>query len=300
MITARLMGGMGNQMFQYALGRHLAERHKTGLKLDLSFLLNRLPRKDFIFRNYDLGIFNVRENFTFLSRFAMKGSPAKNIAFPIARAYLEIRDIFDKEYWMREKQDYFFDASVLESPDGVYLDGYWQSYKYFEKIDGILREEFTFKNKLNKEGRLMAWKIKDVNSVCVNVRRADYITNHLNSAFFGAISKEYYQKAEEIISSKIDNPHFFIFSDDIDWCRANLKFNRPAVFVGREYASEKWQQYLQLMIMCKHFIISNSTFAWWAAWLSENKNKIIIAPKNWVSGPSINTDDLIPPSWIRI
>ena len=297
MITVRLIGGMGNQMFQYALGRRLAERHNTILKLDTTFLLNRLPRKNFVFRGYDLNVFNIQESFTCLSRFAMIFN---NIAFPLSYCYLRIKKVFYPNCIVKEKKDYFFDSSVLDSPNDIYLNGYWQSERYFKDIEHIVRKEFTFKEKLNGRGNLMADKIRNVNAVCVNIRRADYVTNALNNAFFGTISKEYYQRAEEIISSKTENPHFFIFSDDINWCKTNLKFNHPTVFVGSEYAGKKWQQYLQLMVMCKHFIIPNSTFAWWAAWLSENKDKIIIVPKKWVNDSNINTDDLIPSSWIRI
>jgi len=297
MIIMRLKGGLGNQMFQYALGRCLAEKRGTKLKLDTTFLVNRLPRKNFVFRDYDLDIFQVQADFTRFSRFA---GVFNNIAFPLYYFYLKIRQFFNIHYVVREKKDYIFDESVLDSPGNVYLDGYWQSEKYFKDIEGVIRKDFTFKNGLGKNGMIMAEKIKNSNAVCVNVRRADYVSNPLNRDFFGTIGYDYYKKAEEVIASKTKHLYFFVFSDDINWCKDNLKFNHPVVFVGREYAGKKWQQYLQLMIMCKHFIIPNSTFAWWAAWLSENKNKIIIAPKNWVSGPSINTDDLIPPSWIRI
>lgn len=302
MIIVRLMGGMGNQMFQYAAGRSLAERHKTALKLDLTFLLNRLPRKDFVFRDYDLGIFNIVEDLTFLSRLAMKSRAARDVSYPMSRLYLETRNAFDKKYWAREKQNYLFDENVLKLPDNVYLDGYWQSYKYFENISGIIRKEFTFKADFSKKESEMAREIQSVNSVCVNIRRNDYVSNPVNSKFFEALGIDYYKQAESIIKSRVSELRFFVFSDDTDWCKNNLNFGGDTIFVGHEYAGDRFQSYLRLMTLCKYYIIPNSTFAWWAAWLNTSPDKIVIAPKKWVTDPDTNknTDDLIPPSWIRI
>lgn len=293
---------MGNQMFQYAVGRSLTEQHKTSLKLDLTFLLNRLPRKDFVFRDYDLGIFDIIENPNFLSRLAMKNKIARDISYPALRLYLQARNVFDKKYWARERQNYLFDENVLKLPDDVYLDGYWQSYKYFEKISGIIRKEFTFKANFSKKESEMAREIQSVSSVCVNIRRSDYVSNPVNSKFFEALGIDYYKQADAIIKSRVSDPRFFVFSDDTDWCKNNLNFGDNTTFVGHEYAGDRFQSYLRLMTLCKHYIIPNSTFAWWAAWLNTSPDKIVIAPKQWVTDKNINinTSDLIPPSWIRI
>lgn len=295
MITVNLKGGLGNQMFQYALGRHLSEKHKTELRLDLAFLLNRLPGRSFLFRNYALGIFDIQEKFTLLSKLASWNILFRDMAFPAQFLYLKARNLFDKNYWIREKEDYCFDEGVLSLPDNVYLDGYWQSYKYLEGIEDVLRKEFSSKNNFG-ENRELAEKIKSTSAVCVHARRADYITNPLNQDFFAAIGPDYYKKAEEVIVSRIASPIYFVFSDDIGWCRKNLKFHLPAVFVEPGSAAEDFY----LMTLCRHHIICNSTFGWWAAWLNSNPGKIVIAPKNWVRDPSINTDDLIPPPWTRI
>lgn len=296
------MGGLGNQMFQYAIGRSLAERYKTKFELDLTFMLNRLPRKDLVFRNYDLGIFNISENFTLLSRLAMKNGIVKNAAYPALRLYLEASDILGKKYWVWEKQNYLFDENILTLNGDVHLDGHWQSYKYFKEIEHLIRKDFTFKLNFDAKSAELAREIQSVNSVCVNVRRSDYITSAINSSFFGVSSADYYKEAEKIISDKISDPHFFIFSDDMDWCKNNLNFTGKVKFVGHEYAGDKFQYYLRLMTLCKHYIISNSTFAWWGAWLNTSPDKIVIAPKQWVTDKNINinTSDLIPPSWIRI
>lgn len=302
MIIVRLKGGLGNQMFQYALGRRLALKYKAELRLDLTFLLNRLPRRDFVFRDYDLSIFNIKERFTWLSRLGRSHFIFRDVVFPLQYTWLKLWDFFDKNYWAREKKDYRFDERILNLPDNVYLDGYWQSYKYLEGMEDVLREDFAFKKDFDEKSAAMAEKICSVNSVCVNVRRQDYVHNPANSTFFVSLEIDYYKRAAEIVAARVANPHYFVFSDEIDWCEKNLDFLRPAVFVGHEYAGEKFQYYLRLMTLCKHFIISNSTFSWWSAWLSESLDKIVIAPKNWVRDPEINknTDDLIPPDWIRI
>ncbi len=302
MIIVRLKGGLGNQMFQYALGRRLAQNHKTDLYIDLTFLLNRLPRKNFVFRDYALSVFNIKEKFTWLSRLGCSHLFFRDLVFPLQYTYLKLRNIVDKNYWIREKEDYWFDESVLRLPDNVYLDGYWQSYKYLEGIEDILRQDFAFKKELDKKSAILAEKIRAVNAICVNIRRTDYVSNPFNNQFFGVLGLDYYQRGEEIIVSRIKDPVFFVFSDDISWCKNNLKFKTETIFIEHEYAGEKFSNYLRLMTLCKHFIIPNSTFAWWAAWLNPDPEKIVITPKKWVSDTEINknTKDLIPPSWLRI
>ena len=138
-------------------------------------------------------------------------------------------------------------------------------------------------------------KINSSNSVLINVRRTDF----LNGDFHGVMGMDYINNAVSFIESKVDNPHYFIFSDDIEWCRDNIKLDNMAI-VDHSYKGDRFGYYLQLMKSCKNFIIPNSTFAWWAAWLNENENKIVIAPKKWLNNESVNTKDLIPSNWIRI
>lgn len=292
------MGGMGNQMFQYALGRNLAIKHNTKLKIDLSFLLDRTPRKDFVFRDYDLGIFNIQEDFADEKEIILynRFHPTKTGKFlNIAKKYL-----MEFPYNLVEEPHYHFAPKILDAPDNSYLIGYWQSEKYFKNIEDIIRREFTLRKDLTGPARDMAKKIASENSVCVNVRRGDFVSIPKNSKFHGFCGMEYFDEGMRIIKEKIKNPHFFIFSDDIDWCRENFKHDSNITFLGPEYAGEKFGFYLILMSLCKHFIIPNSTFGWWGAWLGEYKEKIIIAPKNWFSDISINTKDVMPDGWMRI
>lgn len=287
------MGGMGNQMFQYAAGRRLAEKHKTELKLDLTFLLDRTPQENFTYRNYDLDVFNIHENFAKPNEISwLKASKVESLL-------RVVRKFFKNKKYIEEAH-YHFDKRILNAPDNVYLDGYWQSDKYFSDIENIIRKEFTFKFEFDKRYKEMAKKIQSVNAICVNVRRGDYVDNPNIRKFHGVCSLDYYQRSEKIIDSKINKPYFFIFSDDIKWCMKNLRFNRRFTFVTHDYAGKKFGHYLYLMTLCKHYIIANSSFVWWATWLNHNKDKIVISPKKWFRDESINTKDLIPAKWIRI
>ena len=109
-----------------------------------------------------------------------------------------------------------------------------------------------------------------------------------------------FRQHQSIIFTSLSVEKIYVFSDDIEWCRANLSFGIPTMFVGDEYAGEKGEGHMYLMSKCKYFIIANSSFSWWGAWLALFKDKIVICPKQWFGDASIDTSDLIPESWIRI
>jgi len=296
MIIVKLIGGLGNQMFQYALGRHLAYKYQTELKLDIHYLLDRRPREHMIFRDYDLPIFNIHENIAtkeeiaaFTGRYM---SRRKKLIFRLKKLVNEPK--------IKNEITPHFDSKILDAGPSSYLVGFWQSEKYFIDIEGLIRSDFTFKSNLNPKCKELAQQIESVNAVCLNIRRADYVTNPLSSKFLGFIGIDYIHRAVEIISEKVERPVFFVFSDDISWCKENIHLSYPSTIVSHEYAGDKFGYYLQLMILCKHFIIPNSTFAWWAAWLNSNPNKIVIAPKNWVRESSRYNKDIVPESWIQI
>jgi len=136
--------------------------------------------------------------------------------------------------------------------------------------------------------------------VCLNVRRGDFVSIRITSQQHGVCEADYFSRAVNIIGEKENNPHLFIFSDDIEWCRANLRFEYPSTIVDHAYAGKKFGQYLQLMSMCQHYIIPNSSFGWWAAWLCSNPGKIVVTPQRWYQNPQMDTQYLIPDSWIRI
>ncbi|MEK7564205.1 MAG: alpha-1,2-fucosyltransferase [Patescibacteria group bacterium] len=281
MIIVRLKGGLGNQMFQYALGRVLSLRHNTALGLDTSFYkLDLIPK-----RRYDLDLFNItgkvlsKNNIPFLYRISQKFR------------------LVDKFIPNKGKEKFFhFDPNIFSLGSSLYLDGYWQSPKYFEGFEDAIREEFTFKNPLPLKINNLATDIENINSLCIHVRRGDYVGNANHDVF----SMEYYKKGVDYINQQTKIDKIFVFSDDIEWCKNNLIFEMPVFFVGNEYAGLKDEGHMYLMSRCKNFIIANSSFSWWAAWLSVSKNKTVVCPKNWFKDASINTDDLIPKEWIRI
>jgi hypothetical protein len=291
MIIVKLKGGMGNQMFQYAIGRALSIKNNTKLGLDLAYLLDKTPRSNFTFRNYDLDIFNIhaeiipQTKINFINK-TFKGKLGVYFDF-LKRKFIKSLGI---------EKSFNFDSSILGLKGDVYLDGYWQSPKYFEMIEDVIREDFTLKYGLPLSTKNLIEVIEKENSVCIHVRRGDYVGNK----FHEIVGKEYYNNGIDLISKKIKIDKIYVFSDDIKWCEENMKFEFPVMFVGEEYAGEKAEGHLMLMKSCKNFIIPNSSFSWWAAWLSNYKDKIVIVPKQWFGNGSINSDDLIPKEWIRI
>lgn len=293
MIVTKLKGGLGNQMFQYAFGKKLAVKYNTVLKLDTSFLLDRTPQKKFfVFRDYDLDIFNLKAEIATNNETV---ALTKRVPIVIIDKILN-KLIGAKSSYIIEPH-YHFSERCNSAPDNSYLEGYWQSEKYFISIRELLkRDDFTFKYSLSEKAKFLANQILNCESVCVNIRRTDFVITD----FHGTCKPEYYKMGEEIICSKITKPQYFIFSDEIDWCRENIKFDGLVTYVGHEYAGIKFQDYLRLMSMCKHFIIPNSSFAWWAVWLNEVTDKIVIAPKKWFNDSSWNINDLKPKEWIAI
>lgn len=291
MIIVRLMGGLGNQMFQYAFGRSVANRNNTELKLDVSFFDKTKPQKGHVVRNFDLDIFNIKENFASPREISRLSRRFKNgLLNKIANKILGQPRTFITQ------PHFHFSPDVYYSPDNVYLSGYWQTEKYFKNIESLIRSEFTFKEDMSDKAKELLAQIRNSNSVCVNVRRGDFLTNDN----LGFQDVDYFEKAEKIISERVSNPIYFVFSDEIEWCENHLKFLTPAVFVSHTFAGRKFQDYLRLMSGCKHFIIPNSSFAWWAVWFNQEKERIVIAPAIWFKDSSLDTKDLIPLDWIRV
>jgi hypothetical protein len=287
MIIVELTGGLGNQMFQYAAGRRLALHHKTILKLKFIYYPEDTKRW------YSLGCFNIKENFATDKEI----NKIRKIPETKIEKLIYLLNPFSKDRLIKEK-DFHFDENILNTPDDVLLDGYWQSEKYFKDIEDIIRQEFSLKNQSGHIYKEFLKSIANTNSVSVHFRRKDYVEDKKTREYHGICSLEYYYTAIKKIGETIKNPHFFIFSDDIEWPRNNLKLNYPLTFVSDNNLTDC--QELILMSKCKNHIIANSSFSWWGAWLSDNPKKIVIAPKKWFNDPSINTKDLIPEIWIRI
>ena len=297
MIVVRLAGGLGNQMFQYAFGRALSLHLNTSLKLDLSFLVDRTPVDTHVFREYSLDIFgvdvevaNFKENDTSIFYY---------LSNPTITLWKIRRRILGCTLYV-EKKDSYLDSEVFSLKGDVYFEGNWQSPKYFEHIDQIIKQDFSFKGELPDNFKKIADEMQKLNSICLHVRRGDYVWQPYANKFNGVTGIDYFNAAVYHISQSINDPRIYVFSDDIDWCFENIKFDLPVTFVEHEHPNRKPEEYFRLMSLCKHFVISNSTFSWWAAWLSTNQTKIVVAPKKWFEDPTIDTSDLIPDSWIKM
>jgi hypothetical protein len=256
-VVVKLQGGLGNQMFQYAFGKNISNLTNRKLILDLSFLNRRDFGPDFVYRDYDLDIFNLED--------------------------LSIVDFYDKDCDLIVEN--FDPNSTVEAinslikeiidkkADTIYLDGYWASPQYFSSVD------FTFREKCLEQSKHLLQDIQNTNSVMLNIRRTDFLSND----FHGTYGKEYILRGIDKLKLNFMVLKFFIFSDDIDWCENNLSDIPNSVIVSHEHKGDKFYNYLFLMSQCKHFIIPNSTFSWWAAYLSKSENKKVLYPEIWLN-----------------
>jgi hypothetical protein len=175
--------------------------------------------------------------------------------------------------------------------------GHFQSYKYFQDYEPLIRDEFKFDiNKLTQSTKDVAAQINSCNGVSIHVRRGDYMNKYYYNMLGSVCNFDYYQRAIDYISKNVDNPRFFIFSDDQEYVKDNLKIDN-AIYVNINSGDNSWQD-MYLMSQCHHNIIANSTFSWWGAWLNNNTSKIVVAPSRWFA--DYENDEIIPYDWIRL
>lgn len=287
MVAVNVYGGLGNQMFQYAFGKCLATVKDDDLYLDNS------PFRNYELRNFELDKFNVNYKEITFDKLSVCNLDTKYKMFLI-RNINKFTNLFSSIYF--EKVPFIYDESVFNSKSTLFV-GYWQSYKYFNRIREVLLREFSLKNVVNEKNQAILDRIRSTNSVSLHVRRGDYVsTNPLKESI--VCSLEYYDVAISLIKKKIDNPTFFIFSDEIDWVKSNLNIEH----LNHEYVdlnSENPEYDLELMKNCKNNIIANSSFSWWGAWLNNNQDKVVIVPKIWMHGKHISIE-LVVDGWIAI
>lgn len=291
MIKVILKGGLGNQMFQYAAGKALAIEKNTDLYLDLSFLKTRLPIKGFTIRNYELDFFEIKEKTgTFLNNYFLD----KYFSYPLE---LLVNKSINKNYYAEGENPYAYDDKFWELDGNSTIEGYWNNPKYFDKHSTEIKKIFDLDIFYNDKFNEIEAKIKGANSISINIRRGDYL-NSKHKDVFVFLDEDYYKEAISIIRSKVDNPHFFVFSyDDPNWFEETFKMNsNEYTMMDKNYTGNKFKTYLRLISLCKHNIISNSTFAWWGAYLNKNENKIVVSPKNWTYDYSFE----VPNRWISI
>jgi Glycosyl transferase family 11 len=248
---------------------------------------------------YELDIFNILAEFANPSEIrSLIGSQSKLTTKVLRKLRLT------KEAHFVER-DFFFNPSFFHIKKSTYLDGYWQSYHYPQSCETEIRHELTFRSPPKGLNYEISEHIKKVNSVSVHVRRGDYISNPTFSSVHGFVGIDYYNKAIEKVRDRVLYPHFFVFSDDIEWVKNNLTFDNKTIFISHNSGRSSYED-MRLMSMCKNNIIANSSFSWWAAWLNANQSKVVIAPENWLVNRSVVPyydkfiDSLFPDDWIII
>ncbi|MDR1614938.1 MAG: alpha-1,2-fucosyltransferase [Campylobacteraceae bacterium] len=280
MIITRLIGGLGNQLFQYAIGRAITHKNSDILKLDITGFKNYK-----LHNGYRLNAFNIDEKIADISEIKRFGVKNRVLRKLIRMGIFGYKKTF---YVEKPENETKFDPKVFLYQN-LYLSGYWQNEKYFSDIRDIIVKEFTLKKSISENIAKYMKLIKNSSSVSIHIRRGDYLNAD------ASLGIEYYKKALEYIRERINNPSFFIFSDDISWCKENLNFIINPIFI--ESTTSELED-LELMKNVKHNIIANSSFSWWAAWLNENEEKIVIAPKVWFKNRA--GFDPVPEAWIKL
>ena len=284
MIIVRIIGGLGNQMFQYAAGYALSKKNKTSLLLDTNAFKNKKIHNGFELNS----VFNIEAEI----------ATDKKIKDLIGWRNLEfIKDRINRLPKFLIGKNFFSERLNLNYSlikDNTYLYGYWQSEKFFLDYKNHILQQFQFKKSLSLKNKNLAQLINETqNSVSIHIRRGDY----LKSKAHYVIGIEYFKHAILEIERKIDKPTFFVFSDDPNWTKKNLSLKKRIFMVENNLGSESHNDML-LMSMCDHHIISNSSFSWWGAWLNVKKNKIVISPKRWFV--KIENLDCVPKEWIKL
>ena len=288
MVIARVFGGLGNQLFIYAAARRLALKNSVPLKLDIhsGFKWDISYR-----RKYLLHQFNIQ---------AETASPSESFAIPggrIKRFILrEINKFMPLKYrfYIKEKNK-DFDHRIIHLPvrRRIYLEGYWQSEKYFKDIGDVIRKDLEIVAGFDKTTLLESEMILGKNAICLGVRRFQEGIKAYDHPILGM---KYYLTAIDIMARKVPNAHFFVFSDNPEWASTNFKVKYPITIIKSKLSNETAYEDLWLMSLCKHFIISQGTFHWWGAWLSKNPDKIVIAPESKLVKTS---EDYIPDDWTK-
>ncbi len=281
MKIVKLKGGLGNQLFQYAFARAISSSKKREVYLDDSdyFFSNHRVK-----RSFDLLEFNITLRISSKLNFIHK----KYIDWKIKNRLVTFVE-----------QGIYFDENYLKRSGDFFFDGYWQSYKYFDFIRAKLQEEIVYKKKISSIAKKIQLQLKYKNTVAVHFRRGDYVSDQHTNDVHGFCTMDYYINAMTHMKTFIENPMYVIFSDEIAFVKNELGSREDFFYV--DGLSSHLEEF-EIMKGCNHFIIANSTFSWWAAWLSSNDEKKVIAPKKWFKNEELERQsiDLIPEDWIRI
>lgn len=292
MIVSAILGGIGNQMFQYAAGRALAVSRSESFMVDLAGFENYSLHQGYeLQRVFDLEAVRVGPNILRdilgwrAGHFARK--VLKRSAFSSLRgAHLAIEPHLN--YWPG--------LDAMESP--VYMMGYWQSARYFGHCEDVIRDDFRFRHPQEGRNTELAARMAACQSVSLHIRRGDYVTHKATREIMHACSLDYYREAVRRIDSQIPDAVYFVFSDDMDWVRQQADFLPRSVLIDHNCGQDSYRD-MQLMSACRHHIIANSSFSWWGAWLNPRPDKVVIAPRRWFAN-DWDSKDLIPEGWVTL
>ena len=283
-VVVRLLGGLGNQMFQYAAARAVAHHSGAQVLLDLR-----------AFESY-----NLRK--PELHRWRIEASEASNRDLrPYPAGALRLSGRFRRLGALTRcyfEPSLAFHGVLFSRKAPLHLNGYFQSEKYFSQIRPLLLKEFMPARPMSVENRRISEEAAATNSVSMHMRRGDYLSDARNLAVHGACDAGYYKRAIDTLLSTTGNATYFLFSDDMDWVRRNITVPGRAIYVEGNQADPEMD--IHLMSVCRHNICANSSFSWWGAWLNSNENKTVIAPVRWFATDRHDAADLVPPQWIRL
>ncbi|MBR2215276.1 MAG: alpha-1,2-fucosyltransferase [Selenomonadaceae bacterium] len=296
MIIVRLSDGLGNQMFQYALAKKLALLNNTEVVFDMSWyeINKHRGRRLFQLAVFPLNCRRINEVGA-IGEFWLKNVHfTRNIYRKLAKYHS--KKLLGQGQFIIE-QSPRFDATVVEraKDKNVYLQGYWQTEQYFADIRSDILKDFRFLPELTADNLAVAQRIEaSANPVALHIRRGDYLNTN-----FALCSLDYYARGIQYLSDRLGKLQIFVFSNDIPWAKENLKTRQELNFVASNNEDKGYAD-IQLMSMCHHHIIANSSFSWWGAWLSTYANKIVVAPQQWVRDNNSEYADVVPREWVRM
>jgi hypothetical protein len=303
MIITSLTGGLGNQMFQYAAGLALAEHRRTVLKLDVSWF-----RDDPVYEahnRYALSCLNITEQFATQEEIdrvrGVQFTRTERWAVALARTVRlnhYARRHAAPANW-HQPPTFAFYPQFFEQPDNTYLNGMFQSEKFFAPAANLLRAQFSFRYPPTPEVAALAARIRSGPSAAVHFRRGDYQRNASFAREIGALDIAYYHRAVRLLRERSPEATLYVFSDDIDTVAREFTPPGPHVFVRCVAPWHPWDK-VRLMALCDHLAIANSTFSWWAAWLNPSPTKLVIAPEPWFANSTLDGADIVPATWVRL
>lgn len=282
-IYCRIYNGIGNQLFGYALGLYLSKKYNKALFIDLAKLnqinfLSKIGLKKDTIRKYEL------EKLGFIHPFKK---------FYFWGSYININFLTGRNYLVADYRKSHFELGQVAQEKDIFLIG-WGDFNIVKEIIPEMRKRFQPNFEISSSILYDKKLIVENNSVAVHIRRTDFMDARIGKSFNGICTETYYQNAIDHIKREVENPFFVIFSDDVDYVRRNMK-------IDNSYIVDENTGYidLYLMSMCKHFILANSTFGFWAAMLNSSENKLVCVPEYWYNNP-LRTADYIPKEWIKI